>query len=126
MYAIKVQSRFSAAHSLRGYRGRCEELHGHNWKVEVEISSEQLNNISMVCDFKEIEKKLERVLQKLDHTYLNKLPFFKRNNPTSEKIAEFIFSELKKLIKAKGLILKRVCVWETEDSCATFAEDRYA
>lgn len=126
MYMIKVRSHFSAAHNLRGYRGKCEKLHGHNWKVEVEISSYQLNNISMVCDFKEIEKKLEKVLQKLDHSYLNKLPFFKKNNPTSEKIAEFIFSELKKLIKAKKLILKRISVWETENTCAIFDEETYA
>ena len=125
MYSIKVQSHFSAAHNLRGYKGKCEKLHGHNWKAEVEIHSRQLNDISMVCDFKEIKKKLEKVLQKLDHTYLNKLPYFKKNNPTSEKIAEFIYHNLKKLIKGKNLTLQKISVWETETSCAIFAEEEY-
>ncbi len=124
MYSIKVQSHFSAAHNLRGYKGKCEKLHGHNWKVQVEIRSCRLNNISMICDFKEIKKKLEKVLQKLDHTYLNKLPYFKKNNPTSEKLAEFIYYGLKKLIKDKNIILKEVSVWETEDSCAVFGEEK--
>ncbi len=126
MYAIKVQSYFSAAHNLRGYRGRCERLHGHNWKVEAEIASGELNNISMVCDFKEVKKKMEKVLNKLDHSYLNKLPYFKKNNPTSEKIAEFIYYNLKKSIKDKNLFLKGVLVWETNDSCAIFSEEEYA
>ena len=124
MYAIKVQSHFSAAHNLRGYRGKCEKFHGHNWKVQVEIASGRLNNLAMVYDFKEIKKKLERVLAGMDHSDLSKLAYFKKNNPTSEKIAEFIFYNLKKLLKAKGPVLKKVAVWETEDSCAVFSEDK--
>lgn len=123
MYAIKVCSYFSAAHNLRGYRGRCEKLHGHNWKVEVEVVSARLNEFSMVYDFKEIKEKLKKVLIKLDHTYLNKLPFFKKNNPTSEKIAEFIYSNLQKLIKGGDLKLKSISVWETDSSCATFSRE---
>jgi len=124
MYAIKVRASFSAAHNLRGYQGRCERLHGHNWKVEAQIHSRRLNKLSMVCDFKEVKKRLEKVLTPLDHTYLNKLAYFKKNNPTSEKLAEFIFCELKKLIKGKGLILKQVLVWETGTSCAVFSQER--
>lgn len=123
MYAIKVQSHFSAAHNLRGYRGRCEELHGHNWKVEVEIVSSRLNNLSMVCDFKEIKKKLGGVLNSLDHAYLNRLPYFKKYNPTSEKIAEYIYFKLKKLVKGKDFILKSITVWESDSSCAKYSEE---
>ena len=123
MYSIKVQSHFSAAHNLRGYRGKCEKLHGHNWKVETEVISSKLNNLSMVCDFKELKEKLEKVLKDLDHTYLNKLPYFKKNNPTSEKIAQFIYGNLKKLIKEKNIILRKVSVWETKDSQADFSEE---
>lgn len=123
MYSIKVQSHFSAAHNLRGYRGKCEKLHGHNWTVQAEVTSEKLNNLSMVCDFKELKEKLEKVLKGLDHTYLNKLPYFKKNNPTSEKIAQFIYGNLKKLIKEKSLILRKVSVWETKDSQADFSEE---
>ena len=124
MYKIKVQSNFNAAHNLRGYRGRCERLHGHNWKVELEVASQRLNKLSLVCDFKEVKKRLEKVLATLDHTYLNKLPYFKKDNPSSEKIAEFIYHRFKKLIKEKNLVLKKVSVWETENSCAVFSEER--
>ncbi|MBN2097952.1 MAG: 6-carboxytetrahydropterin synthase QueD [Candidatus Omnitrophica bacterium] len=122
LYSIKVDSPFSAAHNLRGYCGKCEKLHGHNWQVEVELAAEKLNSLAMVCDFKDIKKQLAKVLQKLDHQMLNKLPYFKKNNPTSEKIAEFIFYELKQAIKAKGIMLKLVRVWETASSSATFSE----
>lgn len=120
MYAIKVQSHFSAAHNLRGYHGRCERLHGHNWKVEAQVCSQKLNRLSMVCDFKEVKQKLARVLKNLDHAYLNKLAFFKKHNPTSEKIAEFIYYNLNKLFKGKELALIKVTVWETQHSCAVF------
>lgn len=123
MYTLRVQSHFSAAHKLRGYRGKCEALHGHNWKVKVTVSSETLNNIGMVCDFKELKEKLGRILKKLDHSYLNKLTYFKKHNPTSEKIAEFIYYEFKKQLKGKELKLKQVAVWETESSSAIFSED---
>ena len=123
MYTIKVQSYFSAAHNLRGYQGRCEKLHGHNWKVEAEIASAKLNKLSMVCDFKQIKQKLEKVLKGLDHTHLNRLSYFKKNNPTSEKIAEFIYVNLKKLIKDDNLVLKQISVWETESSQAVFSPE---
>ena len=123
MYTTRVELHFSAAHKLRGYRGRCEALHGHNWKVKLSVSSDTLNKIGMVCDFKEMKENLNKVLKELDHAYLNKLAYFKKHNPTSEKIAEFIFYRLKKLIKAKRLVLKEVTVWETDTSSAIYSED---
>ncbi|MFH1245086.1 MAG: 6-carboxytetrahydropterin synthase QueD [Candidatus Omnitrophota bacterium] len=122
MYRIRVQSHFSAAHNLRGYQGRCENLHGHNWKVEVEICSAELDRVEMVCDFKEIKQKLEKVLTPLDHSYLNKLSYFVKHNPTSERISEYIFYELKKLLPEKTFSLNSVLVWETDTSCAIFSE----
>ncbi|MFH1046293.1 MAG: 6-carboxytetrahydropterin synthase QueD [Candidatus Omnitrophota bacterium] len=126
MYVIKVQSSFNAAHNLRGYRGKCEKLHGHNWKVEVEISSAALDKNGMVLDFHVVKKQINRVLVKLDHSYLNSLAYFKKNNPTSEKIAEFIFFELKKLLKKKPCLLQAVWVWETETAAAIFSEKEHA
>lgn len=122
MYRIRVQSHFSAAHNLRGYQGRCENLHGHNWKVEAEICSAELDSLEMVCDFKEIKQKLEKVLTPLDHSYLNKLSYFAKHNPTSERIAEYIFYEFKKLLTEKTLSLNSILVWETETCCAIFSE----
>ncbi|MFC1631848.1 6-carboxytetrahydropterin synthase QueD [Candidatus Omnitrophota bacterium] len=126
MYEIKVLAYFNAAHNLRGYQGRCEKLHGHNWQVEALIGANELNHLGMVCDFKEIKKKLTWVLKDLDHGYLNKLDFFKKKNPTSERIAEFIYFRLKKQIKDRSLCLNKVSVWETKDSCASFTLDEDA
>ena len=118
MYKIKVEAHFSSAHNLRGYKGKCEELHGHNWKVEVMAEKEKLDNIGMVMDFKLLKKRLNTVLDKLDHKYLNRLPYFKKFNPTSENIAKFIFDNL----KAKVPAVKSVTVWETGTSVATYEE----
>ena len=120
MYDIKVEANFSAAHNLRGYRGKCEELHGHNWKVEIVVSSEKQDKIGMVLDFRYLKMELLRVLGKLDHKYLNKIPYFSATggkvNPTSESLARYIYDILKKKIRA----LKSVTVWESDNSCATY------
>ena len=118
MYRIEVYSNFSSAHKLRGYKGKCENIHGHNWKVEVAISSESINDIGIVVDFKDVKAKLEEVLKDLDHKDLNSLPYFKEVNPTSENIAKFIFDEFKK----KNLPASHVSVWEADDSKATYME----
>ena len=116
MFEIKVDSEFSAAHSLRGYRGRCEELHGHNWKVELVVAGKKLDKIGMLIDFKQIKSHLNKILQGLDHKHLNRLTYFKRINPTSENISRYIYDKLKS--RASGL--KLVTVWESESSSASY------
>ena len=118
MYKIKVESSFSSAHNLRGYKGKCEDLHGHNWKVELVAGRDKLDKIGLVMDFKKLKAILNEFLETLDHKYLNKLPFFTKVNPTSENIAEFIFKSLKKKIP----ILLSVTVWENSTSCAIYEE----
>jgi len=118
MYSLKVQGVFSSAHNLRGYKGKCEDLHGHNWIVEIVIKSAKLDTIGMVLDFKYLKKKLGLVLEEMDHRYLNKLVYFKKNNPTSENIAKYIY---KKLIKQVPL-LSSVTVWENSISAAVYEE----
>jgi len=118
MYRIKVEFCFSAAHNLRGYKGKCEALHGHNWKVEVMAKSKKLDKIGMVLDFKLVKVKLRAALEKLDHKYLNQIPYFKKINPTSENIAEYLYRQLKAEIAG----LAAVTVWESENSCATYEE----
>lgn len=122
MYEILIKSDFSGAHNLRGYRGRCEKLHGHNWEVEANFEADTLNEIGIAADFKILKSKLRTILEKLDHTYLNKLSAFKRKNPSAENIARFIFEGLKTSIKNKGLFVKSVSVWESNTSCATYFE----
>ena len=92
-YSITVESYFSAAHYLREYNGKCENLHGHNWKVQVAILGDDLGKTRMVFDFKKAKSLLKKVLDLLDHKQINKTPFFKKRNPTSELIAEFIFNK---------------------------------
>ncbi len=119
MYTIEVFLNFSAAHKLRGYRGKCENIHGHNWKVAVSISSDFLNQIGVVADFRDVKKKVKAVLERLDHKDLNAITYFKKVNPTSENLAKYIYDELKK----KRLQLSSVSVWEADDSRAEYKEE---
>ncbi len=116
MYSIKVESSFSSAHNLRGYHGKCESLHGHNWRIGVVAAREKLDKIGMALDFKFLKAKLNQVLEKLDHKYLNNLAYFKKKNPTSENIAKFIYDSLKPEVKS----LISVTVWESDTSSSTY------
>ena len=120
MYELKIISQFSAAHNLRNFHGKCEDLHGHNWKVEIYVSSNELNQAELVMDFGEIKKYTAEVLAALDHKYLNELEFFQANNPSSENIARFIFEKLAPKISHESVTLSRVSVWESETSCASY------
>jgi 6-pyruvoyltetrahydropterin/6-carboxytetrahydropterin synthase len=119
MYRIKVRSRFSSAHNLRGYKGKCEELHGHNWHVEAVVRAGDLDDTGMVMDFKELKKLLNETVAELDHKYLNDVDYFKEYNPTSENIAKYIYENLS---KKAGLDLEEVTVYETDTSSATYSE----
>lgn len=122
MFEVSIAMDFSAAHNLKGYQGKCEALHGHNWKVEVSLGSEQLDKIGMVEDFKVVKEKLRGILDLFDHKYLNVLPYFKKRNPTSENIAKLIYQKLKEKIGKKNLKVLFVKVGETENSCAVYHE----
>jgi 6-pyruvoyltetrahydropterin/6-carboxytetrahydropterin synthase len=120
MYEITVHSHFSGAHRLRYLHGKCEELHGHNWKVEVSVVSNRLGKEGVVIDFGILKQKLEKVLKPLDHTYLNDLPYFSKIEPSSENIAKYIFDGLKRELNGHPGILKKVTAWESETSSATY------
>ena len=122
MYEITVISDFSAAHRLRDYKGDCENLHGHNWRVEVSIESQGIDSLGMVMDFKVLKKEVRAFLGRLDHTYLNDIEPFNRVNPSSENLARFIFDGLSKRINRDGLRVKKVTVWESDDAHATYYE----
>jgi len=123
MYELRVVSFFSGAHSLRGYKGKCEALHGHNWKIEVVVKSKQLGAEGLVLDFTELKAMLNSVLDKLDHKNLNRINFFSKINPSSENIARFIYKKLKPLIERKKSKLKKVTVWEQRDYSASYYEE---
>ncbi len=122
MYRIKIITNFSAAHFLREYKGKCEALHGHNWKVEVVISRNSLDSLGMVIDFAELKTMTNDVIAELDHKNLNDLEYFKKHNPSSENITQYIFNKLKGKILEKNCRLEEVRVWETENSCALYGE----
>jgi len=118
MYNIKVEAYFSSAHFLRNYKGKCEELHGHNWKIEAVVEDEELDKAGMVIDFKDLKMELNKILDKLDHKCLNNFAYFKKVNPTSENIARYIYKNLKPEIPN----LKLITVWESHNSCASYYE----
>ena len=123
MHQISIKSNFSSAHNLREYKGKCENLHGHNWNVEVFIEAGFLNKEGMVLDFKDAKIYLDKVINGLDHKYINEIPPFDKLNPTSENIAQFIFERLNMELSDLNLKVKRVDVWETENSKAAYYED---
>ena len=119
MYELKVISRFAAAHCLRNFKGRCEALHGHNWRVEVCVQGEELAPADILFDFGELKAITRQVLDELDHCHLNELPAFSQQNPSSEMIARYIFHKIEPLLPGQVKI-SRVSVWESEDSKASY------
>ena len=122
MYRLKIVTDFDAAHQLRGYKGKCENIHGHHWKVEVEVFAETLNELGFVIDFKELKKITEEVISRLDHAFINKIPPFDEINPSSENIARWIYMSLKNRLDKDSLKLSSVTVWESEHASATYFE----
>ncbi len=120
MFKAKVVDSFSAAHRLRGYRGDCERLHGHNYRVEVVVSSPSLDKQGIVMDFRELKSLLKGVLHEFDHQYLNDLAPFAEQNPSAENIAKHLFEALSPLIR-EPVRLSEVTVWENDASCVSYA-----
>ena len=122
MYFLKIVDYFAAAHNLINYKGKCEELHGHNWKVEVIVKGNKLDNAGMLIDFKILKKYLKEVLDNLDHKYINELSEFKDLSPSSEHIAKFIFEKMKEKLNDSDAEIFEVRCWESINSCAIYRE----
>jgi len=122
MYELKITSQFAAAHQLREFHGKCERLHGHNWKVDVYVSGDRLGEDGMLIDFRLIKEATEKVLEELDHQFLNELKHFKTINPSSENIARFIYQSLGRSLAHENVRVSRVTAWESDSACATFME----
>lgn len=116
MFELSVESHFSSAHHLLNYEGKCENLHGHNWKVEITVAGEVLDKSGMLVDFKILKSELVEVLEKLDHKDLNTIEDLKGISPSSENIAKYIFYKLNETLPQ----LKQVAVWETERAKAVY------
>jgi 6-pyruvoyltetrahydropterin/6-carboxytetrahydropterin synthase len=122
MYEVSVDETFAAAHNLRNYHGKCENLHGHNYKVRVTLSGKELDSTGLLYDFVQLKKAIQGVIRSLDHKYLNEMPPFDALNPSAENIARFIYEETAKQLPAapNGSGIARVTVWESDVTAATY------
>ncbi len=120
MFELKVITRFAAAHQLKMVAEQCENLHGHNWKIEVCVTGDSLNSAGVLIDFGELKEHIAVIIDSLDHTFLNELESFKNGNPSSENIAFYIAHELQPIISELGINVSSVTAWESDNACATF------
>jgi 6-pyruvoyltetrahydropterin/6-carboxytetrahydropterin synthase len=124
MFEVSVEQTFAAGHSLRHYRGKCENVHGHNYRIRVTVAGEELNSIGLLVDFVELKKHLRAIVESLDHQYINDLEPFRQLNPSAENIAKFFYDELNSHLKGDNaqspIRISEVKIWETDTSAATY------
>jgi len=118
-YELVIKADFGAAHSLREYKGKCERLHGHNWKLDICLTADRLNPDSMVIDFVDAKAVIHAVLEKYDHYHLNDIPPFDTLNPTSENIARVVAEEIQEKLPG-DVRVARVTAWESDTNGATY------
>ena len=123
MYQVSVEQHFDAAHFLRGYRGKCEAVHGHRFQVIVSLQAAKLDEIGMAYDFTVLKKQMGEIIGRFDHACLNDVPPFDKINPSSENIASTVFKKLQDKLAAAPVTLTRVEVWETPQNRATYIPD---
>ncbi len=121
VYKTFVDTSFSAAHQLRDYKGSCGELHGHTWKVRIEVETDKLDKLSMTIDFKDLKMKTDAVIGRFDHRCLNQISPFDKKNPTAENIARYVYNEMKELLPNNIRILE-VIVWESANYGVKYSE----
>jgi 6-pyruvoyltetrahydropterin/6-carboxytetrahydropterin synthase len=123
MYRLKIVTSFAAAHNLNNYQGECENLHGHNWRVEVSVAASELDKAGLCIDFKILKAETRELLSGLDHKYLNELSSFAGQSPSSENIARYIFHELSKKLNDGNVKVEMITVWESDFACASYYEE---
>jgi 6-pyruvoyltetrahydropterin/6-carboxytetrahydropterin synthase len=123
MYELKIIDQFAGAHQLRGITGGCENLHGHNWKIEVTVAGRRLGEDGLLIDFREIKQATQNILNDLDHKFLNDLEWFQTMEPSSENIARHIFESLSQRLNTDAVKIARVTAWESDSACATYWRD---
>ncbi len=126
MFEVSVEDTFAAGHALRGYRGKCENPHGHNYKVRITLAGEQLDNIGLLYDFKDLKTVMNEVIDRLDHQMLNDLEPFRAANPSAENMAKYFYQEIEARLRTTtdGRVrVKQVKLWETDTTTATYFEE---
>ncbi len=122
-YQLKVLAEFASAHTLRDYPGACARMHGHNWKVEVEVTARALDEIGIGMDFKTIRAAAHELAGRLDHRYLNDIEPFDRVNPTAENIAAWFYRRLSEKLNGATARVTAVTLWETDRACVRYTEE---
>jgi 6-pyruvoyltetrahydropterin/6-carboxytetrahydropterin synthase len=125
MFEVSVEDTFAAGHALRGYRGKCENPHGHNYKVRITLAGESLDHIGLLYDFKDLKGVMNEVIDYLDHQFLNDIEPFRNMNPSAENMAKYFYDEISRRLQAatNGRVrVVRVKLWETDTTTATYFE----
>jgi 6-pyruvoyltetrahydropterin/6-carboxytetrahydropterin synthase len=122
MFEVSVDETFAAAHNLRGYKGKCEDLHGHNYKVRVTLAGKEVDSVGLLYDFVHLKQVIQSVIRSLDHKYLNELSPFDVLNPSAENIAKYIYDQTAKQLHQapNGAGVSSITVWETDVTAATY------
>jgi 6-pyruvoyltetrahydropterin/6-carboxytetrahydropterin synthase len=122
MFEVSVEETFAAGHALRGYRGKCENVHGHNYRVRITVAGEQLDAAGLLVDFSELKRVLRAAIERLDHQFLNDVPPFDVVNPSAENMARYFHDELARElpVASNGAQIAEVRIWETDTATATY------
>ena len=120
MFEVSVDHSFAAGHALRGYKGKCENVHGHNYKIRVTVAGENLNATGLLMDFVDLRAALRELAERLDHRFMNDIPPFDTINPSAENLARYFSEGLDPQVRKQGNRVASVTVWETDTTSATF------
>ncbi len=124
MFEVSVEETFAAGHALREYRGKCENVHGHNYRLRVSIEGERLNSIGLLVDFGDLKRIIRDLIERLDHRFINDVPPFDTLNPSAENMAKYFFDEITKGLDGAGrenaVRVAQVKIWETDTATATY------
>jgi len=121
MFEVTIEETFAAGHALRNYRGKCENVHGHNYRCQVTLAGEHLDSIGLLVDFVELKRAVHSVLDRMDHQWLNEFPPFDAINPSAENMARYIYDEVHAGLQAKENVrIASVKLWETDTCSATY------
>jgi len=121
MFEVTIEETFAAGHALRNYRGKCENVHGHNYRCQVTLEGAELDSIGLLVDFVELKKVVHGVLDRMDHQWLNEFPPFDVLNPSAENMAKYIYDEVMEGLKTRdGVRVGAIRLWETDTASATY------
>ncbi|HYO83224.1 MAG TPA: 6-carboxytetrahydropterin synthase QueD [Bryobacteraceae bacterium] len=124
MFEVTVEQTFAAGHSLREYKGKCENVHGHNYRVQVTVQGKALNRIGLLVDFVDLKRAVREVIARLDHQFINDLEPFTTVNPSAENLSKYFYDEVSSALTLEpGVRIAQIRIWETDTSIAVYTPD---